>query len=64
MRHREGRHHREEGDLEGEDDRMVDDLHRSSMGQEGGSRDGMGRHSGPEEVGSHRGDPGVEAIDI
>lgn len=63
MRHREGKDHHEEGDPEEEDGRMVDGPHRSSMGQEEGSRDGRDRHSGPEEGGNHQGVLCVEAID-
>lgn len=64
MRHREGMHHHEEEDPEGEDGRTVGDPHRSCMGQEGDSRDGTDRHSDPEEAGSHLGVHGVEVIDI
>lgn len=64
MRHREGMHHHEEEDLEGEGGRMVGGPHRSGMDQEEGSRDGRDRHSGPEEAGNHLGAHGVEVIDI
>lgn len=64
MHHREGMHHHEGEDPEGEDDRTVGGPHRSGTDQEEGSRDGTDRHSGPEEAGSHLGVHGVEEICI